>query len=566
MKKLSFVLILIFTSWQTLLSQTATPPAAGDGSNGNPYQIATLENLYWISQNSTEWDKHYIQTANINASGTATWNPDGLSGFYGWVRIGNATTNFSGTYDGQGFTINGLYINRPSTDNIGLFGYSKNAVLKNIGLTNVDITGHDQVGSLTGYVSYSTITNCYSTGSVAGRYDVGGLVGVNQYPTPLKNSYSSCTASGSNQVGGLVGYAYNSSVLRCYASGNVNGFFAVGGLVGLNYSTITDCYATGSVTGTNDVGGLIGWNNSGTISNDFAVGGVSGSTKVGGLIGENSSGTITNSFYDTENTGRSDTGKGEPKTTTAMKTLSTFTAAGWDFEAEITNGTNDYWDMDLSGTFNDGYPFLSWQNGGDTALPVKLVTFTACCQDRSVILNWATENELDNLGFVLERSQENDHWQQIASYITHKTLVGQGISTNHVEYAFTDSHVVLGKKYFYRLSAVNIKGEISIYSTVSVTTDKVPELTVMDPAYPNPFNPSTSIGYRLSEDSRVEISVYDIRGRLVKELCNTRQQAGYYHVYWNGTDKNGTSMPSGTYIIRMRTDNRVQSRKVLFLK
>lgn len=61
----SFIAILILFS-SLSLAQTATAPPAGDGSSNNPYQIATWQNLYWISQNSNQWNKYYIQTANID--------------------------------------------------------------------------------------------------------------------------------------------------------------------------------------------------------------------------------------------------------------------------------------------------------------------------------------------------------------------------------------------------------------------------------------------------------------------------------------------------------------------
>jgi len=75
-----------------LLSQTSIPPAVGDGSSSNPYQIASLENLYWLAANSSEWSKHFVQTANINASSTKICFPNGSGGFYGWTPIGNSGT------------------------------------------------------------------------------------------------------------------------------------------------------------------------------------------------------------------------------------------------------------------------------------------------------------------------------------------------------------------------------------------------------------------------------------------------------------------------------------------
>ncbi|MCK5833716.1 hypothetical protein KAH81_08610 [bacterium] len=267
--------------------------AAGTEPLGSPREVSTLDHLLWISTNSSSWGDDFIQTANIDASATNTWNYNGLT-YDGWSPIGNVTTRFEGNYDGNGFTIDGLFINR-TTNYIGFFGYASGATIQDIGVTNVNITGAEQVG---------------------------GLLGRNYDSSIISNSYSTGSVSGSSFVGGLVGYTYNSTVSNNYSTGSVSGSNSVGGLVGHNYlSTVSNSYSTGSVSSFFSVGGLVGYNNS----------------------------PVENSFYDSETSGRSDnTGKGVPKTTLQMKTQSTFTDAGWDFTT--------IWNMD--GITNDGYAFL----------------------------------------------------------------------------------------------------------------------------------------------------------------------------------------------------------------
>jgi len=128
--------------------------------------------------------------------------------------------------------------------------------------------------------------------------------------------------------------------------------------------------------------------------------------------------------------------------------------------------------------------------------------------------------------------------------------------------------VEYGREYSYRLSDVATTGELTAHAplSVSMTADVPPEKTEMENAYPNPFNPQTFISYRLSEESRVEISVFDLLGRRVNVLYSGRQTAGSYHVYWNGTDDNGLKAPSGGYIIRMETEEATQAQRVLMLK
>ena len=90
-----------------LIAQTATAPSSGDGSSGDPYQIDTLNNLYCVTQNSGKWDAYYIQTANIDASSSSSWDSNA-----GFTPIGNSSTQFTGSYDGDGYTIDSLFINR----------------------------------------------------------------------------------------------------------------------------------------------------------------------------------------------------------------------------------------------------------------------------------------------------------------------------------------------------------------------------------------------------------------------------------------------------------------------
>jgi len=226
MKKiLTSSLVILLAMSASLLAQTETAPSFGDGSSGSPYQISTLNHLYWITQNSSDWDKYYIQTANIDAFSTSGWDNPGFS------PIGNNSTKFTGSYDGDGYTINGLTIARSSTHYIGLFGYTDGATIQDLGVTNVNIEGHHWVGALVGKVDNingeidgSTISNCYSTGSVTGN---------------------------GNYVGGLAGLVLdNSTISNCYSTGSVTGRY-IGGLAGgvIGTSTISNCYSTGSVTG-----------------------------------------------------------------------------------------------------------------------------------------------------------------------------------------------------------------------------------------------------------------------------------------------------------------------------
>ncbi|WP_375724093.1 filamentous hemagglutinin N-terminal domain-containing protein [Arcobacter sp. KX21116] len=225
--------------------------------------INNINQLQWINQ---ALNGRYELGSNIDASDTRTWNSDGSGGYYGFKKLGdnstyNIDTQFTGVFDGKGYIIDGLYINRGGEDYVGLFGrtsaYGANkGTILNLGLTNVDITGKKYVGGLVGMNHNSTITNSYVTGKVSGNNNVGGLVGRNINST-ITNSYATGNVSGNGNVGGLVGGLDSSTITNSYSIATVTGNGNVGGLVGLNYnySTITNSYWDIDTTGqTNGVG------------------------------------------------------------------------------------------------------------------------------------------------------------------------------------------------------------------------------------------------------------------------------------------------------------------------
>ncbi len=328
-----------------------SPFAGGSGTEADPYQIATAEQL---DQVRNYLDKHFIQTADINL-GVAPWNEG-----EGWEPIGDyvGEASFKGEYDGDNFTIDGLYINRPAKHSVGLFGeLTDGAVVKNLKVVNVDVTGNSFVGAVSGGwggVGYedSSVINVHVSGITRGTDNVGGLVGTN---STIMQSSSTANVHGSF-AGGLVGLNREGhSIVQSYATGLITGTYT-GGLVGHNnYGTIQDSYSLAQVKGDGSQnGGVIGvgYHFNSVLSNVFAAGIVDSG---GGLIGVNHNGGTDyelTSYWDKEVTGQiasanSDANFG--KTTSEMKTLSTF--VDWDFS--VVWGINP--------DENSGYPFLRWQ-------------------------------------------------------------------------------------------------------------------------------------------------------------------------------------------------------------
>ncbi|PWJ44594.1 InlB B-repeat-containing protein [Sediminitomix flava] len=207
----------------------------GDGSSNDPYQIATLEQLNYLSTISAIWNRHFVLIADIDASETSSWN-DGK----GFRPIGNNSSQFNGTFNGAGNVISNLYINRPLENYVGLFGRTTSGniktTIKNVGLLNANITGDDRVGAIAGYLYQSTVSHSFATGIVNGGEYVGGIVG-RIYYSDISNSFSNCDVTASSSVGGIVGSIdYNSNVINSYALGAVSGSYSTGGIAGYHYT------------------------------------------------------------------------------------------------------------------------------------------------------------------------------------------------------------------------------------------------------------------------------------------------------------------------------------------
>ena len=210
-------------------------------------------------------------------------------------------------------------------------------------------------------------------------------------------------------------------------------------------------------------------------------------------------------------------------------------------------------------------PDLGINAGSDQSLPVELSSFTASQAKGAINISWITESETDNLGFILERQLKGEtNWATIASYKTHTQLAGQGNKTSQTKYNFADKNVQSGNTYLYRLTDIDINGNVSSRHVITVnTTDIVlPDKTELLSAYPNPFNPGTSIEYRLEADSDVTLSVIDITGRTVQTLVTENQSAGSYTSSWDGLDNAGQPTPSGLYILVLKAGNNITTQKV----
>ena len=252
----------------TVSLAAAKDPGYTVSEDGKTYEVYNAEGLKNIAELvNEEWklDINITLTNNIDLTGID------------WTPIGKDDNKaYTGTFDGNGKTITGLTVTR-SNRYTGLFGFIKGTV-KNVVLTEVNITSGTFVGGVAGWSFGGNIENCSVSGSVSG-------------------------SSGSD-VGGVVGYQQVGSITGCSSSATVKGTERAGGVVGVTNggtTPLTACYATGNVTVENDgtsnawAGGIVGMNGTGTLIACYAAGNVSGNI-VGGAVGVNYA-TVTACYW-----------------------------------------------------------------------------------------------------------------------------------------------------------------------------------------------------------------------------------------------------------------------------
>ena len=387
-----------------------------------------------------------LQLMSANLSGDYILENDiDCSGYSGFKPIGSPEKEFSGTLNGAGYSITGLSISKPDSDNVGLFAYLTGEV-SNINFVDISIIGKNKVGvvagesspssslnnihvnnenageissigiddsgywfgGLVGYFSGSIASSSFVGGEITASNYVGGLVGSmigdEDNISSIEKSFSNTALSSESEVtqyfGGLAGYVIYSDISESYAgdlSGNVSPISVssyAGGLIGKTKRTnISNTYSNIFVNsymeeGGSYLGGLVGsLEDLSTITNSYSIGvlSTSGATStIGGLVGYASNDSMVNdSFYDLTLSGMSDTGKGVATTSSQLKKDSTF--SDWDL-------------LNIWERVSGNYPTLRSIVADDLeAIPEEVY----------VNSTWSSESELDE-GLVWEQNAFSD--------------------------------------------------------------------------------------------------------------------------------------------------------------
>jgi len=363
MKKLYIILMLAMTG---IMAEAQTSVwdgsrklwTRGEGTESNPYQIESAENLaflaYMVNEGYETRDLYFELTTDIDLNGSEDqpWMPIGLDNNYFYedgcqrVPYTSPNTSFRGHFDGGGHKIYNIYTQDVSI--AGLFGsVDTPGIIENVSVESGFIQNATYGGGIVGKGNANVvISNCSNSADISGNY-VGGIVGYGC------NSVTQCWNSGyikGNTVGGGISGIMTNEIRECFNTGRVVAYGnGSGGIIGFSQRemTILNCYNMGRVYGTAQYsGGIGGFLLKGLVKNCYNVGDLSDSQgTLGGIIGSNFNGTVDNSYYLNTCGGE---GLGEALTDIEMRD---------EAFVDVLNNDTNVWGYDKDNV-NDGYPLL----------------------------------------------------------------------------------------------------------------------------------------------------------------------------------------------------------------
>ncbi|MBR6816823.1 MAG: hypothetical protein IKM60_04945 [Clostridia bacterium] len=308
-----FILLLTFVAFQST-AMAAGEPSTTTIDGKTYYQLGTKEDLLWFRDqvNSGNTGINAILTANItvntnvldasgnlknNGAGLTIWKPIGYGTSYADTPI------YTGTFDGNGKTISGLYYHDPAEDTayycLGLFGrIGESATVKNVTIADSYLHGYWRVGAIAG-ISDGTIQGCTNTSTINAANRIGGIVG------DCSGTVSSCVNKGKitgRFAGGVVGTAYGTLIDHCYNTGTINCYGDAAGIVNdaRSNTSVQYCYNTDAVSSeTGKVGGIAGYFENSSMRQCYNTGIISYSDEgyAGLIFGQFTSSTMDDLAY-----------------------------------------------------------------------------------------------------------------------------------------------------------------------------------------------------------------------------------------------------------------------------
>lgn len=220
-------------------------------------------------------------------------------------------------------------------------------------------------------------------------------------------------------------------------------------------------------------------------------------------------------------------------------------------------------------------------NPGDFSLPVELTSFTAnVTSDLNVKLEWVTESEINNLGFEVSRSNEEEGtYKLLSGYLSDEELRGYGNSSTKHIYKYIDETVVQNNTYWYQITDVDVNGTRTDHGPISILVESginggedpnyIPDEFQLSQNYPNPFNPETKIRIGIPDEQdigEITVNVFNIMGQKVRILFQGNLDPGIHTFNWDGSDEHGKLVSGGTYFYYLKSNKFHQIKKMIFMK
>jgi hypothetical protein len=238
-----------------------------------------------------------------------------------------------------------------------------------------------------------------------------------------------------------------------------------------------------------------------------------------------------------------------------------------DSDTDIDGSPEPVWPVDIIGLgsqydssspYDGGYQIIPRYYADDFlpagSLPVELTSFSASIVGNSIVLEWKTATETNNMGFEIERATNDKVWQVIGF------VDGYGTTAESKSYTYTDTEVGELINYYYRLKQIDLDGSYSYSAEIEITAE-MPTSFELSQNFPNPFNPTTNIRFTLPEASNVQLKVFNALGEEVANLTSDLFEAGVHNIAFDASN-----LISGVYFYKLEANNFVQVRKMMLLK
>ncbi|MDZ4183091.1 MAG: S8 family serine peptidase, partial [Candidatus Cloacimonadaceae bacterium] len=246
------------------------------------------------------------------------------------------------------------------------------------------------------------------------------------------------------------------------------------------------------------------------------------------------------------------------------------TGGGW---IQVENGggwTNSNVSFTIPAAKADEDLIIVFPDSQDGTLPVTLSSFNAVISHQNYVrLDWVTQTESGALGYYLHRHESD----QLGSAMIVSPLIVATNTSQQQSYSFTDSETENGTLYYYWLQSLDMDGWTQYYGPIHISTPEsgngtpnIPLVTEVKQAYPNPFNPVTTIDYSIHRPCRITLEVYNIRGQIIRSYEAEHTSPGHYKYVFDGRDSGGRALASGVYYYRFRGGDYSAVRKMLISK